>query len=202
MPPVLARGVEALRADDADAALGEGSGAGTAACFAVGTFAVVLDAAEIGASGVGTLGAGSATRFALGALGAVVGAEVLTVEVWYAGGGSSGAGIGVPPAAQPFAAHARAARQAPMPSTPPLSRRDDVHMDIPSLPFEPHRTSEGIFVSTVTRGAAAGCPAAAPHVTTQRFCFFFLPPWIARLHAPPRWSSHEPWPDTCRESEP
>ena len=188
--------------DDADAALGEGSGAGTAACFAVGAFAVVLDAAEIGASGVGTLGAGSATRFALGALGAVVGAEVLTVEVWYAGGGSSGAGIGVPPAAQPFAAHARAARQAPVPSTPPLSRRDDVHMDIPSLPFEPHRTSEGIFVSTVTRGAAAGCPAAAPHVTTQRFCFFFLPPWIARLHAPPRWSSHEPWPDTCRESEP
>ena len=85
------------------------------------------------------------------------------------------------------------------PTSEPQRRRPHGH---PLPPFRASPYVGGHLRVNGHAGAAAGCPAAAPHVTTQRFCFFFIPPWIARLHAPPRWSSHEPWPATCRESEP
>ena len=174
--PALARGeVEVLLVDDADAAPGEGSGAGSATCFAGGAFDAVADAAVIGASGAGTACAASATtRFALGDVGVVVLPAVLTVDARYVGGGSSGAGIGVPPAAQPFPGQANATRQNPAPTTPPLSRRDDVHVGTTSLPFEPHRTSGDILVSIDAWERPPCVPAAAP-VPIISACCLLLP---------------------------
>ena len=194
--------VGALRVDDADEVPGAASGAGIAAGFVtVDPDAVVADDVT-GASGVGTGCADSAARFVLGAERVVVALDVSTVETLAGSGGSSGVGIGVPPAAHPLSGHASATRKAPVPSAPPFSRRDDVHPDITSLPVRAHRTSEDVPLSTGVRGAGRRSRRPAPYVLTQRFFLCFIPPWIAWTHAPPRWSSHEPWPATCRESEP
>ena len=77
-------------------------------------------------------------------------------DVANAPGGSSGAGIGVPPAAQPAAGQANATRQAPTASESRLSRRDDVHLDTTSPLSESHGTSVDARVSTRARVAAGG----------------------------------------------
>ena len=105
------------------------------------------DEPTTGASGVGTValvgeGAG-VVRF--------VGVED---DVANPPGGSSGAGIGVPPAAQPGAGQANATRQAPNASESRLSRRDDVHLDTTSPLSESHGTSVDARVSIRARVAA------------------------------------------------
>jgi hypothetical protein len=73
-------------------------------------------------------------------------------------GGSSGVGIGVPPAAKAAAGQASATTQAPTATESRLSRRD-VHLETTSPLSEPHGTSVDARVSIRARVAAA-CSAA------------------------------------------
>ena len=107
------------------------------------------DEPTTGASGVGTV--------ALVAEGAgFVRFDGVEDDVANPPGGSSGAGIGVPPAAQPAAGQANATRQAPNASESRLSRRDDVHLDTTSPLSESHGTSVDARVSIRARVAAGG----------------------------------------------
>ena len=107
------------------------------------------DEPTTGASGVGTVAF-------VGEGAGVVPCEGFDDFVANAPGGSSGAGIGVPPAAQPAAGQANAARQAPTASESRLGRRDDVHLDTTSPLSESHGTSVDARVSTRARVAAGG----------------------------------------------
>ena len=109
------------------------------------------DEATTGASGVGTIAA-EVADFADFA-GCCVD---LDDGVANPPGGSSGAGIGVPPAAQPAAGQANATRQAPTASESRPSRRDDVHLDTTSPLSESHGTSVDARVSIRARVAAGG----------------------------------------------
>jgi hypothetical protein len=119
----------------------EVSGAGAAgAVLVTGRFGVVatVEAATAGASGVGTACADSDARFAgrdAGAAAAFTFDGFEVEDVAKPPGGSSGAGIGVPPAAQPTAGHANATMQTPAATESRLSRRDDVHLDTHVPPF-------------------------------------------------------------------
>jgi hypothetical protein len=130
---VTGRDVEvALGACEVSAA---GAACPTPATGRFGAGAAVEDATT-GASGVGTARADSDARFAgrdAGAAGAFDGVEV--EDVANPPGGSSGAGIGVPPAAQPAAGQPNATTQTHAATESRLSRRDDVHLDTTSLPF-------------------------------------------------------------------
>jgi len=108
------------------------------------------DEPTTGASGLGTVAAGFA------GCDGFVDFDDFDDDVANAPGGSSGAGIGVPPAAQPAAGQANAARQAPTASESRLSRRDDVHLDTTSPLSESHGTSVDARVSTRARVAAGG----------------------------------------------
>jgi hypothetical protein len=153
--------VEALLVDGEVLTPDEGSGAAPAVPFESDARGVVADVPETGASGVGTAWADSAIRFAFGAGVVTVPPEGSTVAARYVAGGSSGPGMGVPPAAEPVAGQASTTRHAPVPSAPPLRRRDVVHADIPSLPFGPHRTCDVACMSTGMRGGRRMHPAAA-----------------------------------------
>lgn len=109
-----------------------GDGVAVAVLTTTGGFVATVVAEELttGASGVGTARAGFED---------VVGfADVVAFgdDVANPPGGSSGAGIGVPPAPQPAAGKAHATRQAPTASESRPSRRDDVHLDTYVPPFE------------------------------------------------------------------
>ena len=108
------------------------------------------DEPTTGASGVGTV--------ALVARGSAASCDFddFDDDVANPPGGSSGAGIGVPPAAQPAAGQANATRQAPTASESRLSRRDDVHLDTTSPLSESHGTSVDARVSIRARVAAGG----------------------------------------------
>ena len=183
-------GPEAARAGAVDVATGRGVGVAVTARWtsgdgteaeALGLAAAATGAEETtGASGVGTAAAG------------LDGFEDVVAD---GVGGSSGAGIGVPPAARPAAGQANATTQAPTATDSRPSRRDDVHLDTTSPLSEPHGTSVDARVSIRARVAADGA-AATLLARTQRFLCFGIPPWIACDHAPPRWSSHAPWPAT------
>ena len=108
------------------------------------------DEPTTGASGLGTVAAGFA------GCDGFVDFDDFDDDVANAPGGSSGAGIGVPPAAQPAAGQANATRQAPTASESRLSRRDDVHLDTTSPLSESHGTSVDARVSTRARVAAGG----------------------------------------------
>ncbi len=183
----------------------EVSGAGAAgAALVTGRFGAVAAPEDetAGASGVGTACADSDARFTgrdAGAVAAFVGFEV--EDVANPPGGSSGAGIGVPPAAKPTAGQANATMQTPAATESRLSRRDDVHLDTTSPPFRSLTVRRLTHTCQYAARVAAGRPAATRASVHYRF-FFGIPPWIARVHAPPRWSSHEPWPATCVASEP
>ena len=111
------------------------------------------DEPTTGASGVGT---GDADFAGCDGCDGFVDVDDFDDDVANAPGGSSGAGIGVPPAAQPAAGQANAARQAHTASKSRLSRRDDVHLDTTSPLSESHGTSVDARVSTRARVAAGG----------------------------------------------
>ena len=101
---------------------------------------VVAEAAASGGSGVGTDGVDAALRLAgAGVEPVLLVAEGFVVASATSEVGASGAGIGVPPAASAPTGQASAKTQAPAASTSCLNRRDDVRLDIPSLPFGPSR---------------------------------------------------------------
>lgn len=188
---------------DGVAAAGEESGVGDEAVLGATCVVVAIVGAEAttsGASGVGIAWADSAALFGASR---EVGADGFdAADVVNPPGGSSGAGIGVPPAARLVAGHASAAMQTPTTTESRVSRRDDVHVGTTtSLPFGVSRyVGRRTRVNTLEQSGrrVSGGRSASVH---QRF-FFGIPPWIAWDHAPPRWSSHEPCPATCRESEP
>ena len=107
------------------------------------------DEPTTGASGVGTVAF-------VGEAAGVVRCDGFEDDVANPPGGSSGAGIGVPPAAQPAAGQANATRQAPTASESRASRRDDVHLDTTSPLSESHGTSVDARVSIRARVAAGG----------------------------------------------
>jgi len=124
-----------------DVETGRGVGAGLDGRVAAGAGVAVLTTARgfvgtgaadeptTGASGVGTARAGFEDWVDF--------EDLVAVEDAVANppGGSSGAGIGVPPAAHAAAGQANAARQAHTASKSRLSRRDDVHLDTYVPPF-------------------------------------------------------------------
>jgi len=130
----------------------ETAGDGVAVAALTTTRGFVAGAADeptTGASGVGTVAF-------VGEGASVVAFDDFEDDVANPPGGSSGAGIGVPPAAQPAAGQANATRQAPTASESRLSRRDDVHLDTTSPLSESHGTSVDARVSIRARVAAKG----------------------------------------------
>ena len=132
-----------------DARATAGEGVAVALLTTTSGFVAAAGAPTTGASGVGTVafvseGAG------------VAGCDVFDDDLANPPGGSSGAGIGVPPAAQPAAGQANATKQAPTASESRLSRRDDVHLDTTSPLSESHGTSVDARVSIRARVAAEG----------------------------------------------
>ena len=127
------------------------AGAGVAVAALTATRGFVATGAEdeatTGASGVGTVAADFAD---------FAGCVGFDDDVANPPGGSSGAGIGVPPAAQPAAGQANATRQEPNASESRLGRRDDVHLDTTSPLSESHGTSVDARVSIRARVAAGG----------------------------------------------
>ncbi|HET6600320.1 MAG TPA: hypothetical protein VFG57_00040, partial [Gaiella sp.] len=119
----------------------------TTICGFVATGAA--DEPTTGASGVGAAGAGFEDSVGFG--------DVVAFEDDVANppGGSSGAGMGVPPAPQPASGQANATRQAPTASESRPSRRDDVHLDTYVPPFEASRYV-GRHTRVNTDGVAAG----------------------------------------------
>jgi hypothetical protein len=128
------------------------SGTGADVPLVTGARATRTGTAASGASGLGTgtvdstVGfvdrdttfAGDTTFARVGA--AVAGAASTDCVVSTAGpGGSSGPGIGIPPAASAAAGDASASAPATARIDLRLSRRDDVHAGTPSLPFESSR---------------------------------------------------------------
>jgi hypothetical protein len=189
-------GAEAARAGAVDVATGRGVGAGRGVGVAVTARWTSGDGTDAEALGLAAAATGvEATTGASGVGTAAAGLDGFDDVVADGVGGSSGAGIGVPPAAQPAAGQAKKTRQAPTATDSRLSRRDDVHLDTTSPLSEPHGTSVDARVSIRARVAADGS-AATLLARTQRFLCFGIPPWIACDHAPPRWSSHAPWPAT------
>ena len=127
-------------------------------CFVVAI--VGADATTSGASGVGIAWADSADRFGASRERGAEGFDA--ADAVNPPGGSSGAGIGVPPAATLVAGHASAAMQTPTTTESRVSRRDDVHVGTPRPSLsESHGTSVDVHVSIRWSRAAAGCPAAA-----------------------------------------
>ncbi|HET7515469.1 MAG TPA: hypothetical protein VFJ60_11765 [Gaiella sp.] len=179
-----------------DVATGRGVGAGRGVGVAVTARWTSGDGADADALGLAAAATGAeATTGASGVGTAAAGLDGFEDVGADGVGGSSGAGIGVPPAAQPVAGQASATRQAPNATDSRLSRRDDGRLNTTSPLSESHGTSVDARVSIRARVAADGS-AATLLARTQRFLCFGIPPWIACDHAPPRWSSHAPWPAT------
>jgi hypothetical protein len=139
-------GVEEVRDEVLGVVTGRGAGVGVAAGGGVAATTRRFGAAgaveaTTGASGVGTArvdftGADDCDR-----LEGFEAFEDFVDVVANPPGGSSGAGIGVPPAAHPAAGQTNATRQAPIATGSRLSRRDDVHPDTTSPLSEPPGTS-------------------------------------------------------------
>jgi hypothetical protein len=140
-----------------------GAGEGEAARATGRADVVVADEATTGGSGVGTARADSDERCAGRDAGAVApvfdGFEA--DDVANPPGGASGAGIGVPPAAQLVAGQRNATMQTPAASESRQSRRDDVQLDTTSLPFGASR-----YVGRRTCVNGAGVAAGRPAATT------------------------------------
>ena len=71
-------------------------------------------------------------------------------------------------------------------------------------PWSPLRTTVDRSATScqTMRGCGRRAEAAAAPSRAHLLCFLRIPPWIARLIAPPYCSLHEPWPPTWSASEP
>jgi hypothetical protein len=131
------------------------SGVGAATLGVMDVRGAATGAARSGASGTGT--ADSAVRFVeVFAVCEPLELVVFVLDGVSVDGGSSGPGIGVPPAASAAGVVTSAIAHTPTAIDCRLCRREDVRPDNCSLPVEPHGTSADALVSIRAWGAAAG----------------------------------------------
>jgi hypothetical protein len=166
-----------------------GAGGGVGAVRAAAAGAVVAT----GGSGVGVVAldrvAVAAADVGRAAFGVVAAGLAFVLRVAWVDGGSSGLGRGAPVAVSPASAETSAARtaHAVIAAIECRCRRDDVLRDIRPLPSSSCTVRR---VASPVNGRGHGWSPVSrrpPDLPVHfRVFFFFIPPWSARVIAPPR----------------